>query len=143
MRPILIAAALLTLGGCQKQEALTVTGTWIRLAATAAAPAAGYFELHGGRTADRLISVTSDNVIRIELHETLRGGGATMSMRPLTSVDVPAGGTVKFEPGGKHLMLFGVNPAIQPPRTLRLMLTFASGERLEADAPVNAPGTVK
>ena len=41
----------------------------------------------------------------IELHETREVDGVAR-MRRLSEVEVPAGGELHFEPGGKHFMLF-------------------------------------
>ncbi len=32
---------------------------------------------------------------------------------------IPAGGKVEFKPGGRHAMLFGMNPAIKPGMPVR------------------------
>ena len=36
------------------------------------------------------------------------------SMAPLKLVAVRAGDSVTFAPGGKHVMLFGLKPSVQP-----------------------------
>ncbi|AYJ87192.1 copper chaperone PCu(A)C [Sphingomonas paeninsulae] len=63
------------------------------------------------------------------VHEAARGG-----------VEIPAKGIVKFESGGKHVMFFDVNPALQPPRTMPINFIFASGERIQVDAVLIRPG---
>jgi len=137
----LIASIGVVLSSCSQPEVLNVDRAWVRLAATPKGPAAAYFVVHGGPTEDRLMSVSSPMVIRTELHETMRGGGAMMSMRPIMGgLPVPAGSEIAFAPGGKHAMLFNVNPVIKPPRTLQLTFNFASGSRILADAVVRNAG---
>ena len=51
-----------------------------------------------------------------------------MRMRRLSEVEVPAGGEVNFEPGGRHLMLFGVGALGEQ---VGIQLTGADGQTLE------------
>ena len=141
MRRLLLTALLplALLGGCNKKPVLAIDGAWVRLAATPKAPAAGYFTVHGGPTDDVLVAVSSSVVIRTEMHESMMKGTMS-SMKPLASVTVPAGSTIDFKPGGKHLMLYYVNPGILPPRTLPLTFVFKSGERIIVDAVVARAG---
>jgi copper(I)-binding protein len=135
----IVALATLALGGCKEKPVLNVTDATVRLPAVPRGPAAAYFTVHGGPVADRLIEVTSENAIRAEMHESMTGGGMA-SMKPIASVVIPAKGTVKFESGGKHVMFFDVNPALQPPRTMPMTFIFASGDRIVANATLLRPG---
>lgn len=116
-----------------------MTGAWVRLAAVSGRPAAGYLTLRGGATDQTLIAVASPAAGRIELHETMRHGPG-MTMAPIGQVKVAAGAQVGFAPGGKHLMLFDVTPAIRPGSKLPLTFTFADGRVVKADAAVIAAG---
>ena len=143
MRPLglFAIAASIAVTGCEKPQGLQVIDPVIRLSANSKAPSAGYFTMKGGPTADRLLSVTSPVVIRIDLHESMMAGNMA-SMKPLDGgVDVPAGGTIKFEEGGKHLMLFDINPGVKAGENIQLNFTFASGTILQAFAPVRAAGS--
>lgn len=139
--PCFAMLAAMLLGGCQASapEQASVSDAWVRLPAVAGRPAAAYFTLAGGSKADRLIGVTSGKAERIELHEGMTDGGMA-SMKPIDGVDVPAGGTVAFAPGGNHAMLFGVDPAIKAGDPLPLAFRFASGETIAADAKTIAAG---
>ncbi|MES2753914.1 MAG: copper chaperone PCu(A)C [Pseudomonadota bacterium] len=127
LAPICLFAAL---GGCQQAKEITISDGWLRLAAAPGRPAAAYFTLHGGATDATLLSVTSPVAIRTELHESMKQGAA-MTMRPLQQVALPAGQTVTFAPGGKHLMVFDVNPVVKPGGGAQLEFTFADGLRLQ------------
>lgn len=136
------ALALLALAGCQSEpgpEQAAVRDAWVRIAAVDGRPAAAYFNLDGGRAPDRLVAVTSDKVATIELHEGGMAGGMA-TMRPMAGVDVPAGGTVAFVPGGNHAMLFGVDPSIKADGTLPLRFRFGSGLTVAVQAHVVAAG---
>ena len=136
-----LAAATLLLAGCSVQPGeLKVVDMVVRLNANPKAPSVAYFTIKGGPTDDRLMSVISPVVIRTELHESMKTGGM-MSMKPLDGgVAIAAKGEVKFEPGGKHVMLFNLNPVVKPRTTMAMIFTFASGTQLQAQVPVRAAG---
>ena len=66
--------------------------------------------------------------------------GGTVGAAVGTAVDIPAGGTVTFQPGGRHVMLYNMNPGVKPGRILSLLLTFSDGTRLRQGARVIAAG---
>jgi copper(I)-binding protein len=83
-----------------------------------------------GAKDDRLLSVSSPAVARIEIHE-MRHEDGMMRMRPLRDgLAIPAGATVELTPGGYHLMLFG------PTRS------FVEGEAVPATARFEKAGKV-
>ena len=140
MRAFLPIAAIM-LVSCAPEPELRIDDAYVRLAATPKNPAAAYFMVVGGPKADRLMDVSSPVVIRTEMHESMAGSGTMMSMKPIEGgIDVPAGSGVEFKPGGKHVMMFNVNPGIVPPRTLPMIFTFRSGERISVDAKVKRAG---
>ena len=129
---MLVLAA--TLGGCGGPSRVEVDDAWIRLPAVPGRPGAAYFTLHGGRSDATLIDVTADIAIRAEMHESMTGAGGMAGMKPLASVAVPAGTKVAFTPGGRHVMLFDINPKAKAGRIYKLTLNFANGGRIYADA---------
>jgi copper(I)-binding protein len=142
MRRLFAAAtAILLLGGCHARDGGTprVKDAWVRLAAVAGRPAAGYFTLKGGAKDDRLIAIESAVVKRIELHESSMAGGM-MTMKPIATVALPAGATVEFAPGGNHAMLFEIDPQITPGTAIPMRFRFASGAAFEAEAKTVAAG---
>jgi len=83
--------------------------------------------------------VTSEVAIRAELHESMQKGNMA-SMKPIDHVALPAASKVVFAPGGKHVMLYDINPTIVPGRTVPLLFTFADGLRILYNAPAIAAG---
>jgi copper(I)-binding protein len=138
MRFLTLLVALFALAGCQPKE-IYVSDGYVRLAAVQNHPAVAYFTLHGGETDATLISVSSDVAIRTQMHESMQAGSIS-SMKPLDHLALPAGSKIEFKPGGKHVMLFDVNPIIVPGRTLPLLFTFADGLRIEYAATVIPAG---
>jgi copper(I)-binding protein len=141
--PIAVAIAALTLSACSPAEengpAETVENAWVRLPAVDGRPAAAYFILNGGEAGDTLLAIDSERVATIELHQTTMDGGA-MRMRPIMSTDMPVGAAVAFEPGGRHAMLFGIDPEITPGTTLSLNFRFDSGRDVRIEAITIAAG---
>ena len=112
----------------------------MRLPAVAGRPAAAYFTLHGDRTAERLIKVESTLARAAQMHESMAGTGGMAGMAPLAAVDLPAGGMLAFRPDGRHVMLFGLDPAVAPGTAVPLRFGFASGRTAEAEATRGAAG---
>ncbi len=104
-------AALLPAAGCApaSNPDIEVTDARIRAPLPGRDMTAGYFTLRNDRDAALVLTgVTSPAARAVEMHETSSDGGM-MKMRRLDEVVVGAGETVRFEPGGRHLMLFGVS----------------------------------
>ncbi len=134
-RMMTVLAAPVALASCADPQPLYVDQAWIQLNANPSAPAAGYFVIHGGEQPVRLLRVTSDGAMQINMHQTVTADGMT-TMEAVDSVDVPAKGTVRFEPGGRHLMISGINPAYLEQGKLTLTMLFSNSDRLIVDAQI-------
>lgn len=132
----LVVAA--TLAGCQQGE-VQADDAWVRLPAVSGRPGAAYFNIQGGGQATALLAVSTPAAIRTELHE-MKHQGDMMTMSPLKDVAIPAGVTVRFEPGGKHVMLYDISPSVRAGTRIPLRLAFADGKTLEVQAEVKAAG---
>lgn len=133
---MILAGAVLA--GCQQAE-LGADDAWVRLPAVAGRPGAAYFTVKGGAQATSLVAVSSPLAIRAEIHE-MKHEGEMMTMAPVKHVAIAAGGTVEFNPGGKHVMLFDLSPSVRAGGTLPLRLSFADGKTIEVNAAVRAAG---
>lgn len=135
----LFGLSLMAVGCHRADRDPTVTRAWVRLPAVPGQPGAAYFTVGGGRTATRLVRIESALVGHIEMHETM-GGMAAASMMPRAAIDVPAGGTLTFAPGGRHAMLFAIDGVIKPGTAIPLRFGFADGKTAEAEAKTVAAG---
>jgi len=122
---ILMGAAL---SSCGPAPQLGVNNSVINLSPVDGRPGSGYFTLTGGRSDVYLEAVSSSYIQRIEMHETVEKNGM-MSMQAIENVLVPGGEKVNFEAGGKHLMVFGVNPIVVRKGTVDLTFIFSDGTR--------------
>jgi copper(I)-binding protein len=138
------ALALVALTSCNPQASSAV-GAFKVEHAMFAPPAglhgvtAGYFTLQNTGAADTLLSVSAPVAASIEMHESTTENGM-MAMKRLDRVEVPAGGIVAFEPGGKHLMMFGVKSDIALGSKATFTFTFANAGQKEYTFTVTALG---
>ena len=88
---------------------------------------------NAGSAADTLEDATSPVAA-----ETMFHGG---SMASMTSVVIPAGGHVIFEPGGAHIMLTSFSSVPKAGDSLQLTLVFARAGRVTLELPVRKYGT--
>ena len=137
---VALGLAAVTLVSCGKPKPLYVDHAWVRLAAIPSNPAAAYFNIHGGPTDQTLISVTTDVAIKAEMHQTAMTGANMTTMKPLANLAIPAKTMVPFAPGGRHVMLFDMNPGIKRGSTITLTFAFANGERILQEAGVIGAG---
>lgn len=136
---MLAASTSLLLASCGQGDILYADNAVVNLSPVEGNPSAGYINLHGGRVDVDLVSVISDDVLRMEMHETTEKDGM-MSMAQLKSIPVPAGKTVKMEPGGKHLMIWGVGEGSKKRGLLTMTLIYSNDDRIEINAVVKNAG---
>ena len=58
------------------------------------------------------------------------------TMAPVSEVEVGPGKTIKFEPGGYHVMLFDLGPKLRFSKDAALTVTFDDGAEASARAAV-------
>jgi copper(I)-binding protein len=99
-------------------------------------PGAAYFTL--ANNSDKpvtLAAVFIEGTGRAEMHET-----SGESMAPLKPSELAPGAALKFEPGGKHVMAFDLDPKLAPGGSAEMTLTFSDGDKLSAPLKVESAG---
>ncbi|WP_037464674.1 copper chaperone PCu(A)C [Sphingobium herbicidovorans] len=142
MRPslsLIALAAPLALAACGDPAPTYIDQAWVRLSPNKDTPSAGYFVAHGGDAATQLRGVLTDYALKVEMHESMSHDGMVM-MQKIDSVDIPAKGKVAFAPGGKHLMIWGVNDTAISRGKMTFTFLLANGDRLLVDAVIQKPG---
>jgi copper(I)-binding protein len=81
----------------------------------------------------------TDYAFKFEMHESM-DHGVMMTMKPLDSVEIPAKGKVAFAPGGKHLLIWGVNDTAISRGKMTFTFLLSNGDRLLVDAVIQKPG---
>jgi len=99
---------------------------------------AGYFTLQNTTNETvELVAASSPAFSQIELHQHIEQEGM-MRMVEVESIELAAGATVIFQPGGLHLMLFEPLQPLNAGDTLPLTLHFADGKQLDVVLPLVA-----
>lgn len=133
---------LLVLAACQPKapEApmIEVENAWVQLSPVPGRPGAAYFTLKANREGAMLRSVGGEAIGRVELH----GPG----MRPLKPEELAFDGRrLEFEPGGKHAMVYAIDPALKPggKTTLSFRAELLEGGSFKPLPPVTAQAELR
>jgi copper(I)-binding protein len=141
LRKTLLGLALIlpaTLAQAHEYEVgqLHVDHPWSREMPPVAPTAAAYFVVHNkGNEADRLLGASTPAAGKAELHEHVHADGV-MKMQQVQDVAIPAGGEVKFEPMGYHVMLFNLKQQARDGEHFPLTLTFEKAGSVEVEVAV-------
>ena len=108
--------------------------------AQAAEPVAGSSQIvlelrNHGDGDDALIEATTPAALGVEIHLTTIDDGRA-SMSELDEVELPAGESVRFRPGGLHLMMVVPDETVVIGERFDLTLTFERSEPMTIDVEV-------
>ncbi|HYJ30651.1 MAG TPA: copper chaperone PCu(A)C [Allosphingosinicella sp.] len=130
-------ATALALSGCgpggNQPARVEVADAIVTLPAAAGRPGAAYFRLQAN-AAVRLTRVASPRAGQVELHEP--------GMRRAETIALARDEPVVFAPGGRHAMLFGLDPSLRPGERIALTFRFDGAPAVIVDADVRRAGDV-
>ena len=113
---------------------------WTRPTPPGAPTAAGYMTLTNNDTKDdRLVSAETDLAAVTELHRSEMVDGVMRMRAQPEGLVLPAGETVRLEPGGYHLMLIDVERPFAAGERIPVTLTFESAGTVTVELSVDAP----
>ena len=139
IRAIALTTALL-LTACDKApESIGLKAGEVVVNPVPGRPAVAYFTLVNGPQDLVLDYARVPLAVRSEMHETVNEGGR-MVMRPIDRVPIPANTTLEFKRGGKHLMVFDLDPTATRLGRAEIQLRFSDGSQIKYDAPVTVMG---
>ena len=119
---------------------LSIMRPWSRELPPVAPNGAAYFRIENrGTEADRIVSAHTPVAERAEIH-THEMDGAMMKMRHVHSVDVPAGGSVAFEPEGLHVMLLGLKEPLVGGKSFPITLVFEKAGQIDVTMEIRGSG---
>jgi copper(I)-binding protein len=131
-----IALALLAVPVAAQAPALHVSG-WARATVAAQTGSAAYLTIHNaGRTADRLLAVSTPAAASASLHSSSVTGGI-MRMRPAGALPIGPGQAVKMKSGGLHIMLIGLKAPLKAGQKLPLSLKFQRAGIVRTSVPIS------
>jgi copper(I)-binding protein len=96
---------------------------------------------NAGKQADQLLSAKTQVAEKVEIHEMTMDGNI-MKMRPLSSIEIPAGAEVsiaKGNPNGYHLMLLGLKQPLKDGDRFPVWLTFKQAGEVKVEVSVQTP----
>lgn len=146
-RTLAVAALPLILAACtpdgQDGKGVHIEGAWARATPPGANVSGGFLTIHNASGRDeRLVSVNSSAVDRVEIHEARHENGM-MKMRPLPAgLPLPAGSTVELRPGGFHLMLIQPKQSFAEGDVIAATLRFEQAGDIEVTFAVKAVGAI-
>jgi copper(I)-binding protein len=113
----------------------------IRLLPPGSPNTSAYFRIENSGDADKFIVAASSSIAdTVELHKHVMSGDM-MRMEKQQAVLIRGGQTVTFEPGGLHLMFFGLHKPLQKELEVEIQLKMRDGELVNFFALPAEPGT--
>jgi len=123
---------------------ITVSDGRLVLPAVKGNPAALYFNLdYTGNDIAMVRAVHVDGAQSADLHETTKSPNGVMEMHKIVQLPVPKGQTLKFEPGGNHVMVMKPDDTLKAGGTTEVTLTFAGGDKTSFPAKIEAAGSAR
>ena len=92
-----------------------------------------------GDAGDRLLGASTPAARSAMLHESVDEAGVHRMEEHAEGFAVPAGGRLELRPGGKHVMLMGMDDGAIEAGTIPLTLHFERAGAIEVPVPVASP----
>jgi len=135
-----LATALLLLVGQLAVAEVRVEDARLRALLPGQNKTAGYFDItNDGPRPVTLVGASSPAAGAIEMHRIIHDGDM-VRMRRVEKVVIAPAETVRFQPGGLHLMLFRVDSL---PQRTQIQLQTSAGEPIDAVFRLVAPGVAR
>ncbi|WP_028464225.1 copper chaperone PCu(A)C [Nisaea denitrificans] len=132
---LFLAAASLAVFPIAVLAEVVVTDPWARASILASRPGAAYLTLVSDMD-DRLLSATTPAAGQVMMHASETDTNAITRMIHLDALDLRAGQTVRFAPGGMHLMLMGLTAKLEEGGQFPLTLSFEHAGDITVEVPI-------
>jgi periplasmic copper chaperone A len=136
----LLGAALLMLAACASSSGqVTVSDAWVRATAGPDQPTAAYLTItNESGQGDTLIAASSPTARTVAVHKTTLDPSGMSGMASMSRLDVPAGSTIRLQPGIAHLMVMGLSRPLAVGQTLEVDLVFEHAGTIVVQADVRS-----
>ncbi|HVY87906.1 MAG TPA: copper chaperone PCu(A)C [Hyphomonadaceae bacterium] len=118
------ALLVLSLAACEQSSGVRIDRAEFRPPLGSSGIGVAYLSLRAAK-ADRIVAVSSSEADAVEIHESVTHDGQ-VSMKRVTTLDLPANTDVVFKPNGLHLMVFSPRQ-IAAETTFPITFQFESG----------------
>lgn len=126
-------------GGSAHAGEIAISEAWARATPPGASVAGGYLTIDNrGSSDDRLLSVQSAASEAVEIHSMSMDGGVMRRRRLDEGLALPAGASVRLEPGGLHLMFIRPSSPFSEGTVVSATLTFEHGGTQTVEFPVRS-----
>jgi copper(I)-binding protein len=108
----------------------------LMLPAVSGNPGAAYFTL--ANTSGKVATISAVSIAgagKAEIHQT-----TATTMVKLDSTDIGQGTSLKFEPGKLHVMVFDIEPRVQPQSATEITVIFSDGDKVSGSLGVESAG---
>jgi periplasmic copper chaperone A len=126
----MISALILSLSSAQMHAAeskINISHAWVQEAPPSAEVLAGYMDLQNqSPQAQVLLGAHSADFKSVMLHQTVTKRGMT-HMNHSPQIEIKAGSSLQFSPGGYHLMLMNPKKPLHQGDQVQITLEFQSG----------------
>lgn len=124
---LVLALAAPALGKDFVSHGIVVRDPWTRPAAKGGVGAGFAAVLNTGPRAVRLVSLSSPNGARVELHQTVSANGVYSMKSFPDGVVIPPGGRLELAPEGFHAMVVGLKEKLMVGGDLPVIFVFRQG----------------
>ncbi|MCJ7800081.1 MAG: copper chaperone PCu(A)C [Polaromonas sp.] len=135
LKALILIAALASAG--VYAQTVEVKDAWVR-STVPGQTATGAFMSISARDSAQLVGVSSPVAGVTQVHE-MKMEGDIMRMRPVPVLDIPAGKTLAFQPGGYHVMLLDLKAPLVKGSSVPLTLVFKDAKGVESRVALNVP----
>jgi periplasmic copper chaperone A len=124
--------------GPDAKPGFAITQGKLMLPTVAGNPGAAYFTLTNSSSKTATISaVAISGAGKAEVHQT-----TSTTMVKLDAQDIGHGTSLKFEPGRLHVMVFDIEPRLQPQTTTEITVVFSDGDKVSGSLAVEKAGSM-
>jgi copper(I)-binding protein len=118
---------------------ISVSKAWVMAMPPSQPNSAAYMTISNNSSQEIVMtSVSSDIATSAEIHET-SDINDMMHMATITSLHIPAGGSLRLKPGGFHIMLVNLKKPLKPGDAVPITLHFEDGSSATVNAKVRLP----
>ncbi|MBX9705404.1 MAG: copper chaperone PCu(A)C [Gammaproteobacteria bacterium] len=119
-------------------QVVKVSNAYVRAMPPSQRTTASYMTLvNQGKEDHQLIAAISPAALQVQLHKTVSQNGV-MTMIAQPTIDLPAGQTFNFSPGGYHIMLISLTAPLTVGEKIPVYLIFNDGSHEQVTVPVTA-----
>jgi copper(I)-binding protein len=131
-----LTLVLLVTHQARAAEGILIETPYVRAMPTLIKNTAAYLKLYNPDDQPRTLVGAQSAVARLtELHTHVHENGM-MKMRRVDKINIAPNDSIEMKPGGKHIMLIGLQQDLNKVESIEITLLFDNGEQLAIEFPV-------